>query len=305
MKLTRKQIKDGLDAVPIETVLLGVATSKETRLTAKQKRFAEEVAKGEPKTSAYRKAYNSKGKPSTTSKNAQNLMKNPSIQTQIDAFKVAFEGMKYQTPAHLRTLVIHKLTEKALDEDVPPAQQLKALELLGKITEVALFTERREIVKTDTSEQVKEKLLKSLTLAIKSSGAETVIDTSAEDLLKEITGEHDDNVISQSAMSTSDTDADDTQERMATPLCDSPSGEPTAPPSPDFDASHPSGLHSIPHTRSAPLNNSLQNQDVATITGVRLQENPNITGGGGSKNLVDSLVGDLGKAPLRKDGSHG
>ena len=150
-----------------------------------------------------------------------------------------------QTPAHLRTLVIHKLTEKALDEDVPPAQQLKALELLGKITEVALFTERREIVKTDTSEQVKEKLLKSLTLAIKSSGAETVIDTSAEDLLKEITGEHDDNVISQSAISTSDTDADDTQERMATPLCDSPSGEPTAPPSPDFDASHPSGLHKI------------------------------------------------------------
>jgi hypothetical protein len=86
----------------------------------------------------------------------------------------------------LRALTIHKLTEKALDPAVPPAQQIKALELLGKITEVALFTERREIVTISDPETIKDRLLESIRSAL---GAGSVIDVEAhsvESLLAEI-----------------------------------------------------------------------------------------------------------------------
>ena len=54
MKLTRKQIREGLDTVPMDAIL-GKDVSRE--LTAKQKRFAFEVAKGATKADAYRRAY--------------------------------------------------------------------------------------------------------------------------------------------------------------------------------------------------------------------------------------------------------
>ena len=185
-KLTRKQIAEGLQSMPIETLLLGVNNSKTKRLTAKQIAFAEEVANGTSKAAAYRKSHNSKGKPKTQSQEGQNLTKNPAIAEQIEAFRLAMEAQKYLLPAHLRALTIHKLTEKALDPAVPPAQQIKALELLGKITEVALFTERREIITISDPEQIKDKLLASLRSAL---GAGAVIDVEAhsvESLLAEI-----------------------------------------------------------------------------------------------------------------------
>ena len=172
--------------MPIETLLLGVNNSKTKRLTAKQIAFAEEVAKGNSKAEAYRKSHNSKGKPKTQSQEGQNLTKNPAIAEQIDAFKIAIEAQKYLLPAHLRALTIHKLTEKALDKDIPPAQQIKALELLGKITEVALFTERREIVTVSDPEQIKDRLLAAIRSAV---GAGDIVDVEAhsvESLLAEI-----------------------------------------------------------------------------------------------------------------------
>lgn len=309
MKLSRKQIQEGLDTVPMDTLLLGITASKETKLTAKQIRFAEEVAKGEPKAKAYKKAYNAKGKPSTNSKNAQNLLKNKSIQTQIDAFKVAFEGMKYQTPTHLRTLVIHKLTEKALDEDVPPAQQLKALELLGKITEVALFTERREIVKSDSSEQVREKLLNTLSRAINSTGGEKLKEISADELLRELSGEQVVDVNATQIMSNNDSDGDAHDDlSLAEGVFDADSARPTTPDTPFLANAHGPTLHSIPHTQppsKTTTENPLTNQADLSLTGVRHRVNPNVTeGGGGSENMVDSLMDDLAKAPRSKGGSH-
>ncbi len=117
---------------------MGVSTAKQKRLTHKQVEFAKQVALGESKAGAYRKSHNSKGKPSTQSKNGQALAKNKAIQTQIDAFKVALEAQKYQTPAHLRALAIHRITEKALDPECPPAQQLKALEALDLWAKVSV-----------------------------------------------------------------------------------------------------------------------------------------------------------------------
>jgi hypothetical protein len=271
-KLTRKQIAEGLKAMPMNTLLLG-ASSKTTKLTPKQMKFAEEIAKGESKAEAYRKAYNSKGKPKTQSTEGQKLVKDQSIALQIDAFKVAMEANKYQTPAHLRMHIIHKLTQKTLDDDVPHAQQLKALELLGKITEVSLFTNRIEHIKTDTSEAMREKLIKSLSLAMNSSGDKKIVEYSAESLLAELTGEgqvNDDvapvNVQHDDVMDVL------AHEAQGVGVSDGDFSAPTTPSPPNFDDCDHSYMHSIPLTQSPTLKKSLQNQDPATLTSVRVGE---------------------------------
>ena len=266
--------------MPMNTLLLG-ASSKTTKLTPKQMKFAEEIAKGESKAEAYRKAYNSKGKPKTQSTEGQKLVKDQSIALQIDAFKLAMEANKYQTPAHLRMHIIHSLTQKTLDPEVPHAQQLKALELLGKITEVSLFTNRVEHIKTDTSEAMREKLIKSLSLAMNSSGDKKIVEYSAESLLAELTGEAQVNDDASPVNVSDDGIVDvDAIESQGVGVSDGDFSAPTTPQPPNFDDCDHSYMHSIPHTRSPTLENSLQNQDPATLTSVRVGE-------GVSKNSKD------------------
>ena len=294
-RLTRKEIEAGLEAMPMDTLLLGAVNAKTTKLTHKQRAFAKEVAMGNTKTGAYRKVYKSKGKPSTQSAEAQKLTKNPSIATQIEAFRVALEANQYITPASLRALAIHKITEKALDPDVPPAQQLKALELLGKITEVALFTERREIVQITNSQEMKDKLLNSIRLAISSQGAEDVEVDDADSLLAEITGISpvmDDAVSHELA---DDDVMDEVQEQNEGGVA-STNGNPADLPTPDSQFSATlvvPDLHSIPHIESPPkilTGNPLPvTSPLESDTCVSTSENPNkdngiLTGGGGIKN---------------------
>jgi phage terminase small subunit len=184
-KLSRREISEGLKAVPIESVLLGASNPAGLRLTAKQRKFAEEIARGETKAGAYRKAYAHKGKPKTASNEGQKLMKSPAISAQVDAMRLALERQKYTTPAALRALVIDKLTEKAIDPDIPPAQQLKALQLLGTVTEVAAFTQRSETVRVTDSAEIREKLLASIRQAIRVDAID-VETLQSDDLLAEI-----------------------------------------------------------------------------------------------------------------------
>jgi hypothetical protein len=292
-RLTRKEIEQGLEAMPIDTILLGAVTAKTSKLTSKQRAFAKEVAMGNTKTGAYRKTYKTKGKPSTQSAEAQKLTKNPAIATQIEAFRVALEANQYITPASLRALAIHKITEKALDPDVPPAQQLRALELLGKITEVALFTERREIVQVTNSQEMKDKLLNSIRLAISSQGATDVAVDDADSLLAEITGTANvmDDVGDNESIDDDDADA---QEQIAEVVA-STNGNLADPRYPDPQNSALGtelSLHSIPHIGSPP---NLTGTPVPVTTPLEsdtcesTSKNPNkdigiLTGGGGAKN---------------------
>jgi hypothetical protein len=233
---------------------MGSTVAKEKRLTHKQKAFAEEVAKGNTKAGAYRKAYNSKGKPETQSKNGQALAKNKAIETQIEAFKVALEAQKYTTPAHLRALAIHKITEKALSEDTPPAQQLKALELLGKITEVALFTERREVIQTSNSTEMRAKLLNSIRLALSTQTAETIEPNQADDLLAELSGISPDDEQSPEHERQSVT-LDEEPSPDQDPQTPYPNQKAATPPTPNpqnLTLADASPMHSIPHTQSVP-----------------------------------------------------
>lgn len=182
MRLNRKVISETLEAVPIENVLLG-APSAEKRLTPKQRKFAEAIAMGESKAGAYRKAYDSKGTPATASRRGQDLTKHSAIAAQIDALRLAEEARKHATPAALRSLVIERLTLHAIDDSINPAQRLRALELLGKVTEVAAFTERREVVTHSDSRQIRERLVESLRAALTSGATDA---TPVSSLLAEL-----------------------------------------------------------------------------------------------------------------------
>lgn len=168
-KLTRKQIAETLESVPIETVLLGAIRPGARALTPKQRRFAEEVAKGNTKAGAYRAAYNTKTTPGAQSVEGRRIAADPRVALQIRAFEVAAEARRYATPAALRGLVIEQLTAMAVDEGIAPAQRLRALELLGKVTEVAAFTERREVIKVTDAGSARDRLLEALRSAVRAS----------------------------------------------------------------------------------------------------------------------------------------
>jgi hypothetical protein len=185
MKLTRKQVKEGLEAYPLDVVLMGAVGGKENRLTHKQREFAKHIAMGETKAGAYRKAYNSKGKPITQSRRGQELAKNGAIQAQAEAFRAAIEAQKLASPAHLRALVIDRLTRHAIDESIKPSERLRALQLLGTVTEVAAFTERREVVQVKDSAQIKERLMQTISMLTK-QGAKDVEYTEGDSLLAEL-----------------------------------------------------------------------------------------------------------------------
>ena len=186
MTLNRKQIKEALEQTPIDKIMLG-GNAKDISLTSKQKAFAEAIAKGSTKAKAYRTAYNSNAKPHTQSQEGQRLMKNPSITHHVEAIRLALESQKYLFPTHLRALVIQQLTEKALDPSVNHAQQIKALELIGKFSDVNLFQDRKEIRSDTNTTDAKTKLLETLTNAISTS--KNIDDTKrqrASELLQEI-----------------------------------------------------------------------------------------------------------------------
>ena len=225
--MTRKQIREGLDQVPIEAVLIGVTNPAGVSISPKDREFARQVALGESKASAYRKSRQSKAKPSTASKRGSELMKRGDIQGQVEAFKLAIEAEKSRTPAHLRAFVIHKLTEKALDASVPPAQQIKALELLGKVTEVAAFTERREVVQIKNPDEIRKRLMDSIRAAIKGRAIDAEV-KEVDSLLAEIgSGRGPDTIDAPAA-------------------ADPPGGDP-----PNLSDAQPQTVHSNPHIQSA------------------------------------------------------
>ena len=183
-KITRKAIKEGLEQIPVETILLGVGTKP--KLTAKQKEFARQVALGKPKTEAYRKAYNTKGTPKTVGVDASKLASKPSVSLEIEAYKIALEAEKHRTPAQLKSLLIQQLVKHSLDEDFPPAQRVKCLELMGKLYEVGAFEERKTTTVIHESSKVKERLLSQLKTVINGKGLVSDIDE-GDTLIAELT----------------------------------------------------------------------------------------------------------------------
>jgi len=224
-KITKREIKEGLENIPIEQILLGSANSRE--LTHKQKTFAKQVALGKPKTVAYRIAYDTKGKKSTQAVNAHKVSNNDNVKNMIEAYSRAFEAREYQKPERLRELVIHQLTELALNPEVKDAQRIRSLELLGKVSEVGAFVDRKETRVIHESSKIKERLLDQLKTIINVDASE--IDE-GESLLRELSG--------------NDPTESEPQDHDPT----------TTRPPKNNHAEHGNYIHSIPNTQSASSN---------------------------------------------------
>jgi uncharacterized protein YhaN len=181
-KLSRAQIKAGLDTIPIES-LLSSGQGKTPKLTTKQRAFAHAVALGKTKAEAYREAYKQNAAPSTIVCAPYVLAKDARIQQEVEAYKLAIEAEKHRTPAQLKALLVQQLVQHSLDDEFPPASRVACLKLLGSLFEVGAFVERKEIAHVHRSEDIRTRLLSRLrTITV---DADIVADD-ALDLLAEI-----------------------------------------------------------------------------------------------------------------------
>ncbi len=184
LKLTRSQIREGLDQLPVDQ-LFSKTVSK--HLTAKQKNFALEVAKGSTGAAAYRKSYKTSATKQTQGNEASKLKANPIIAAEIQAYALAIEAEKYRSPAALRALVIQSLVQVVIDPDAKQATKVQAAKVLGTVTEVAAFTERKEVRTITSSEDARAKVMGELRRLMGSTATDvTVIDAAADSLLAEL-----------------------------------------------------------------------------------------------------------------------
>jgi len=158
-KMTRRAAREALETIPIDAVITGDGRE---RLTPRQREFARQLVIAPSKAQAYRNAYNTHGKKKTQADNASRLSRHSGIQAETEALRLAAEAEKHRTPAQLRALVTGELVKHAISEDNPPAQRIRALELLGKLTEVASFTERRETIVHHASADIRARLIEQL-----------------------------------------------------------------------------------------------------------------------------------------------
>ena len=92
-----------------------------------------------------------------------------------------------RTPAQLRDLVIHSLVQVIIDPNSKPNQITQAAKVLGTVTEVAAFTERKEITTIRRSEDAKAQILAQLKAMMKAQAVDAV-EVEAGSLLAELHG---------------------------------------------------------------------------------------------------------------------
>jgi hypothetical protein len=89
-------------------------------------------------------------------------MRDPRIAREVEAYQLALEAEKHRTPVQLKALLVQQLVQHSLDEDFPPAQRMKALQLIGNLFEVGAFLERKESVVVHKSSDIRTRLLERL-----------------------------------------------------------------------------------------------------------------------------------------------
>ena len=183
MKLSRKQIRESLDTLPMAEIL-GKTVSK--GLTHKQRTFAREVAKGQTKANAYRTAYKQDASKRTLACKPYELMRDERIQREIQAYEIAIESAKYRSPIALRELVIQSLVQTLIDPETKQAQRVAAAKVLGTVTEVSAFTERKEVTHVSSSEHARDQIMTALSDMLKANA----IDVDPTALIQELGGTH-------------------------------------------------------------------------------------------------------------------
>jgi hypothetical protein len=130
------------------------------------------------------------------------------VQREIEAYALAIEAEKHRTPAALRALVIQTLTQTLIDPDTLPAHRLQAAKILGTVTEVAAFTERKEVRTISSSEDARARVMQELRGLI-TLGASDATVIEADSLLAELAGEGAKTSTPDAAAKTSTPDAEE------------------------------------------------------------------------------------------------
>ena len=238
-KLTRAQLTQALDSVPVSHIL-GKTVSRE--LTGKQKAFALEVAKGSSGAEAYRKAYNTKASPKTQGNQAHKLKARPDISAEVEAYRVALESETYRTPAALRALVVQTLASVLVDPDAKQAVKVQAAKAIGAMTDVSLFTHRTETRVIKSSDDARAELMAQIREITNAEAIDvTAIDSDADSLLAELAAAEN-------------SEPDETHPHP-TPQTD--------------ELESPANIHTIPHERPTPFSNS-----AATPSTDAIQDDP-------------------------------
>ena len=183
MKLSRKQAKESLETIPSE-MLFSKTVSK--GLTHKQREFARRVAMGQTKAEAYRQAYKANATKRTLSAQPYALMRDERITREIEAYELAIESAKYRSPAALRELVIQSLVQTVIDPEAKHSVRVSAAKVLGTVTEVSAFTERKEITHVSSSDDARDQIMSVLTQMVR----DQAIDVDPTTLIQELEGTH-------------------------------------------------------------------------------------------------------------------
>jgi predicted transcriptional regulator len=135
--------------------------------TVKQEMFCHEVAKGKTLTDAYKAAYDAGNMaPNVIHNEASKLMNKPVIQERVRTILRELEEKYLDADAKaIRKYVFGRLMEESRDKKSSAAARIKALELLGKMDIVGMFTERKDVDPPaknveDLERQLQEKLRK-------------------------------------------------------------------------------------------------------------------------------------------------
>lgn len=179
-KLTRKQVKELLPQVDLSTLL----TNNSKTLTEKEKKFCQLVAEGNSGADAYRKSYNTKGKPKMVGNKASALKNKDGIKEEIEHIKEAIEFRKLYTEAQLKALIVSRLTKEALDLENPPAVRVSSLKTLGTVAGVDAFQHISQATVIHDSTTARAKLFDQLKRAIEDN--KRTVDSDALSLLDEL-----------------------------------------------------------------------------------------------------------------------
>jgi hypothetical protein len=250
---SRKELKAAIDQQGISRVMM----TRKSELSPKMRKFAENVAMGETGADAYRKSYNATGKPKTIGDAASRLKADSRIIAEIEAYQLAIESQKYQSAANIRALVVQSLVQVLIDSESSPAHKINSAKVLGSISEIGMFVDRKEITHVNSSDDIRNTIMQQLKTIASDA---TDVDIDANDLLRDLIGADD----GANASDSGDDAILASDDRTATP-CPESENEP-----------HLNTLHTIP------LKQSQQNTD----SPIHSKDPP-------SSSQIDNAEGDI------------
>ena len=163
--------KPDLKLVSGKTEITKVVKSKEQPLTAKQLQFCELICDGYTKADAFRKTYDvgADTKEKSIHEMASKTFNNIKVVSRIKAIQHQRAEDQRMLAIKRSEFIMKQLEKEAMDMDNNSSSRIRALELMGKSSEVALFTDKVEIkseninlTADELQDQLKDKLQKLL-----------------------------------------------------------------------------------------------------------------------------------------------